>query len=362
MVGLNKNATIRLLFLVVLVILNIGLFRVLLNQHRQLIKPTAQYLEKISPALAQFLLGTNISEEAEAIVADKSLSVENITAGLNQERDSRKLHQLSLSTALNQAAEKVVTELLNKNGDFDAVNTDAIITNSLMKLKVSNISLYHDTVVGPETTNGLFNYWDTNTDHQTLISNPELTQVGIATGSVQLEGKNQGIVVAIFVKPQAVVTQRTMNKSSVSREKIVFPEISNQSILDALNLYRSDHKVHPLVEDARLCQYAEKRVKDLVAFGSLDEHAGFKKDFADPNNLPEPIKAYPGGAIGENLAYQFCRNMTTGDSFIAQTATALIEWCFDSSTKGHREAQLNSRYNAVCARHQDGYFVIIFGE
>jgi hypothetical protein len=54
--------------------------------------------------------------------------------------------------------------------------------------------------------------------------------------------------------------------------------------------------------------------------------------------------------------------MTTGQSFIAETGTALIEWCFDSSTKGHREAQLSATYKNVCVRHADGMYVVTFGD
>lgn len=142
---------------------------------------------------------------------------------------------------------------------------------------------------------------------------------------------------------------------------IVFPEISNSSVLTAINQYRSDHQVHQLVEHASLCRYAEKRVQDLVAHGGLDEHAGFRADFAD-DKIPTQLEGYPGRTIGENLAYQYCINMQTEESFIANSAAALIEWCFDSSTKGHREAQLNPEFNNVCVRHQNGLFVVIFGD
>ncbi len=139
-------------------------------------------------------------------------------------------------------------------------------------------------------------------------------------------------------------------------------DVSDSEVFAALNQYRADHHVHALVTDQNLCQYAEKRVQDLVKVGSLDNHEGFKQDFADQSNLPEPIQNYSGGEIGENLASQYCINGTTGESFVAQTGTALIEWCFDSSQKGHREAQLNSRYNAVCVRHAQHMYVVIFGE
>lgn len=139
-------------------------------------------------------------------------------------------------------------------------------------------------------------------------------------------------------------------------------DVSDEEVFTALNQYRADHQVHALVVDHNLCQYAEKRVQDLVKVGSLDNHEGFKQDFADQTNLPEPIKNYSGGYIGENLASQYCINGTTGESFVAQTGAALIEWCFDSSQKGHREAQLNTRYNAVCVRHSQNMYVVIFGE
>ena len=141
-----------------------------------------------------------------------------------------------------------------------------------------------------------------------------------------------------------------------------FPNISDQQVIQALNEYRLDHKVRTLNIDQHLCEYAEKRVADLVKNGSLDEHLGFKQDFADQDNLPKAIQEYSGHSIAENLAHQYCENMTTGDSFIAQTGTAIIEWCFDSSTKGHREAQLNPDFENVCVRHGDHMFVVIFGD
>lgn len=155
---------------------------------------------------------------------------------------------------------------------------------------------------------------------------------------------------------------RQLTPAQPQSKTIVFPEIADSDVLEVLNQYRSDHQVHQLIEDQRLCQYAQKRVGDLVSLGKLDGHEGFKQDFASLESLPESIKNYSGGKIGENLAYQYCRNMTTGESFIAQSGAALIEWCFDSSTAGHREAQLNPNFNAVCVRHAQGFFVVIFGE
>lgn len=139
----------------------------------------------------------------------------------------------------------------------------------------------------------------------------------------------------------------------------VLREIPDQEVFDALNQYRAVHKVPQLVLNNNLCTYAQKRTQDLVENGGLDAHEGFKRDFEN-GNVPVGIKEYGGGRIGENLAHQYCYRGVR--QVIANTGTALIEWCFDSSTAGHREAQLDPQYTAACVRHQQNMYVVIFGE
>lgn len=141
---------------------------------------------------------------------------------------------------------------------------------------------------------------------------------------------------------------------------ISYRDIPDQEVVEAINMYRASHGVHQLIIDQNLCAYAQKRVGDLIAHGGLDHHEGFKKDFEN-NAIPDPISSYSGGGIGENLAHQYCYR-GAGEDVVANTGTALIEWCFDSSTAGHREAQLNPSYNAVCVRHGEHMYVVIFGE
>jgi len=184
-----------------------------------------------------------------------------------------------------------------------------------------------------------------------IAQSPTLSPSGSPSGSL-LPNSRQAV---LSTEPTPIQAKNTATSP-------VFPFLSNSDILVELNTYRAGHKIPALVENQLLCQYAEKRVEDLIAYGGLDNHAGFTKDTENYEALPESLKSYPGGAIGENLAYQYCKNMTTGDSFIASTPQQLIEWCFDSSTRGHREAQLNPSYTAACVRNQQGYVVVIFGE
>ena len=276
------------------------------------------------------------------------------------ERRDRKLSPLERSAELDTIAQTLLTAIAKADFKLSEVDSTALIKQQLSNSDATAGVLYFDTMIGPRTTDAAFEYWKTSTDHQETMSAPGLSKVGIATASATVEGELAGAVVSVFLKPQTMTAVPAVSARAARQQ--TFPEVSNQSVVTALNEYRKAHGIHPLSEHPQLCAYAEKRVQDLVKKGGLDNHDGFRADFADPENLPSMIKDYPGATIGENLAYQNCINMKTNQSFMAETATALIEWCFDSSTKGHREAQLNPAYNNVCARHQDGYFVILFGE
>ena len=355
-----KRSIILVAFLVADIFLGVFWLR---TQQEQVLVPVKNFLSGIHPALPEKILGHSVSQSLPSELPTTSpFTAQEVFETVNAERAERKLPPLEYSEVLSQGGDQIIEGIIENNVSFDGLDSGKIISNFLQKKKVENISLFHDTLIGPRTLPQLQQYWKTEKEHLETISSPDLTQLGVATASAMIADQEQGILVMIYAKPQPTVQSTPVQTPPPQKKKIVFPEISNQSVLEALNQYRATHKIHSLQEHPKLCEYAEKRVQDLVQYGGLDGHEGFRKDFADPEKIPQSIKDYPGGAIGENLAYQNCRNMQTNQDFLAETATALIEWCFDSSTKGHREAQLNPKFNNVCARHQDGYFVIIFGE
>ncbi len=326
--------------------------------------------------LKQLVRQLNLHLPRERTAQPFQLSKPALVLQLNELRQKSKLKPLTENPKLSQAAELVLEELQDQ--------PEAKITNELLEKVfrrvgfVNYVQTTSNLVVGPEFIYATSSGWLTERVMSQDLKNPQFTQFGLALKALSKPaGLKEWQTVLILAQPKKPTPTLTKKKPQTTRlpsnkqptvkpksSSIKFPEISDQEVVEALNRYRADHKVHPLIIDQNLCEYAEKRVKDLLKYGGLDNHEGFKKDFAvdSPDDLPEPIKRYPGGAIGENLAYQYCKNMKTGESFIAQTGTALIEWCFDSSTAGHREAQLNPRYNAVCVRHAKGYYVVIFGE
>ena len=282
---------------------------------------------------------------------------------LNETRVASGVGGLEESSALNQAAEKLFEVYQSENFDIDQVDSK-VLESILKESKYPYEWVSNNTIVGPLTIDSVISSWQGDDRQNQALLNGEFTQTGLYTQIINLNGSKVGVVVHLLAKPlpqRGQAANRVPSATAVPRSPETAPEISDGEVMQALNSYRANHGRAPLAVDENLCRYAEKRVQDLVAYGGLDGHEGFRKDFEDANNLPVGIKDYSGSRIGENLAHQYCRNMTTGESFVAQTGTALIEWCFDSSTKGHREAQLSTEFKNMCVRHGQRMYVVTFG-
>ena len=292
-----------------------------------------------------------------------SLEVATIAEKLNEARTQSNVQPLAYSDALQVAAEHLLAEAQKTN--FEITQKDFVeqLRAALQKAEYDYARVSHNMVVGPLMEDAVVDAWYSDNKQVEAMLSPDFTEIGLASTVFDQElGVKLGVVVQIIAKPHQQTPAAATQKTVAVPKQPAFPPVSDSAVFTALNQYRQTHGIPQLTEHQELCKYAQKRVGDLVAFGGLDGHAGFRADFADPNNLPEPIRNYPGKTIAENLAFQYCKNMTTGDSFIAETGTALIEWCFDSSTAGHREAQLNPKFNNVCVRHDKGLYVVIFGD
>lgn len=120
---------------------------------------------------------------------------------------------------------------------------------------------------------------------------------------------------------------------------------TSEDLWQALATYRSSHNRYQFIKDDRLCSVAADRVAQLIKLGKLDKHQGFKDRFASDN----AFKEVGFGKVAENLAFGF------------ETAVAVIEWGWDSSTEGHREAQLTSDYTHACTATSQSFSVLILG-
>ncbi len=329
----------------------------------------------VTTILRQFGVATNHPEWVEEFIPATDL--EEITIdplevaeSVNRRRVLDGVPALEFNTKLASAAAILLDELREDEYNLEReLNSDSL-KDALDETGYEYEWVSHNALVGPLSTQAIMTGWFSSNTQTEALLNPEFTEQGIAIAVIKNDELGTvGVTVQLLARPmdEGVVpaaggaTQpNTGSPSSQPKPTAPPPNIGDTEVLLALNAYRQSHGVHQLVQHDQLCRYAEKRVQDLIAHGSLDSHAGFRSDF--DGGYPPQLEGYPGGTIGENLAHQFCRNMTTGDSFVAQSGTALIEWCFDSSTSGHREAQLNPRYNNVCVRHGENMYVIIFGD
>lgn len=294
---------------------------------------------------------------------DPDLAVEPLVAAINKYRSSLNLDPLTHDPTLASAAAILLDVAAEAKYETDSNFKKGVLEGALKESGYTYEWVSHNALAGPKTVDAVMTAWFSDTDQLEAIESPEFQHIGLAVVVVetQLNG-TIGVVIQLLGKPQTLSTtqKQTTQKQTTTTPSAV--EIGDMEVVNALNAYRRTHGLYDLNVHPDLCIYAQKRADDLRAAGGLDGHAGFQADFEDPDNLPVGIRDYPKGRkIGENLAHQFCRNMTTGESFIAQTGTSLIEWCFDSSTKGHREAQLSTEFKNVCVRHADSMYVVIFG-
>lgn len=138
----------------------------------------------------------------------------------------------------------------------------------------------------------------------------------------------------------------------VTESPVARTSISEEELWSALNAYRNTHGRHNLNRSESLCQYARKRVNELInrlettPDDPLDNHAGFQRD-ADSGYV---FEATGFNYVGENLAY------TPGFT----SATQVIEWGWDTSS-GHRELQLSNDITDGCIAASPPIFVGIYG-
>jgi len=292
---------------------------------------------------------------------DQPATADTLLLKLNEERARAGVSSLVWDDRIETAAEKLVEELEEEELDnWDGNKMSMILATELKKSGYEYKKLNHTSLFGPIRTSEIIQGLQERKELADDLYSTTYQEVAFAT--------KDGLTVFVLAEPGKVegptpkITATTAPKKPQATPAPV-TDIINEDVLKALNDYRGVHGVSALRLDDNLCRYAEKRVQDLVTKGGLDGHEGFKKDFDVEKNedLPQSIKDYGYGKIGENLASQYCRNMTTGQGFIAETGVALIEWCFDSSTAGHKEAQLNRDFKDVCIRHGKNMYVIIFG-
>lgn len=188
----------------------------------------------------------------------------------------------------------------------------------------------------------------------TALNNPQLTHLCIA-----LSGDNLNLLFATVSKSVAQPSKMMSNPLTISTPVSTF---NSDELWSALSTYRQTHQRSQLELSQSLCQYAQKRVQDHL---TLIESQTPATKYPNPDKYP--LDSHQGFSLDAQSGYAFevtqtqrlAENLAYFPS--AETATQIIEWGWDTSTEGHREAQLSNDFNRGCIWGQDGFYVAIFG-
>lgn len=121
------------------------------------------------------------------------------------------------------------------------------------------------------------------------------------------------------------------------------PKMSTVEELNtAMNDYRRAHNVQLVTRNDPLCDIAQKRAEEQLINGGLDGHAGFDK-------------------YGQNQSEFFRMGEVLFGGVQPQYGVHIVEYGWDRSLTGHKEAIQDSGWNHGCGGVAGYYAVFIFG-
>lgn len=121
------------------------------------------------------------------------------------------------------------------------------------------------------------------------------------------------------------------------------PRMSTSEELNtAMNDYRRAHNVQQVTKNDLLCDIAQKRAEEQLTNGGLDGHAGFDK-------------------YGESQDEFFRMGEVLFGGVQPQYGVHIVEYGWDRSLTGHKEAIQDPEWNHGCGGIAGYYAVFIFG-
>lgn len=145
---------------------------------------------------------------------------------------------------------------------------------------------------------------------------------------------------SVSKKPQATLKPQASSGPRGSQASA----INTQSVLQALNDYRSKNGAGTLKLDSKLQDYAQSRANYLNSLGKLDKHAGHQEFMKNGG-----FEKLGFNAVAENQSYNY-----------KDHAQGLIE-SFYGKSSGHNKNQLNPEYTHVGIGISGAFTDIVFG-
>lgn len=115
---------------------------------------------------------------------------------------------------------------------------------------------------------------------------------------------------------------------------------TRDELFTAVNDYRRSHGLNTLTSNSTICDIAQKRAEEQVANGGLDNHAGFNKYGESQNEFTHLGEVLYGGQ--------------------ALSGVHIVEFGWDRSLTGHREALQNPNWQIGCGGVAGVYAAFVF--
>lgn len=184
-----------------------------------------------------------------------------------------------------------------------------------------------------------------------LASRTFVKQKYVLTDDSNKESKIVNIVSKIIVTPSKVPAPKpvdwSVQKVDEHLTKVNMPPdprmSTNDELFDAINTYRKAHGVQQVQKNDLICGIAQSRANEQQVNGDLDAHAGFDKFFQNQNEFPQMGEVLFGGSQ-------------------PQYGVHIVEYGWNRSLTGHREAISNPEWNYGCGGIAGYYAVFIFGK
>lgn len=126
------------------------------------------------------------------------------------------------------------------------------------------------------------------------------------------------------------IDEKTTRCNNAPDSRMSTPE----ELFQAVNQYRIIHNLNPVQKDDTLCYIAQSRANEMQKVGQLDEHEGLKKYFDEQEVIQNIGEVMYGSSDGP------------GQPILG---VHIVEWGWDRSVTGHKEALQDSKWQYGCA-------------
>jgi len=272
----------------------------------------------------------------------QNLTSSQIIQEINSVRQKNNLASLSIQENLNQAANLISLDIIQKQSlDNPLEATQAATAYQYHYQQIISLIGFLPTPLIPTLTTSIIK------KHPDIINNSDLVHLGISQLSAQINNTDGLIYTILFTEPEKeakILKTKPKTKTYISTLAPAFAPSSYYTgveLWQAVQKYRQDHGVPEFKQDNILCTIASIRVNQLIDLDRLDDHDGFSP-------LVDKYKE-----SGQLTHHDVAENILSG---FPTAQEAINGW---DSSLGHQSLMQDGSFIYGCAAANYGFAVLI---